>query len=707
MSKYENGNLYINRELSWIEFNKRVLRQAFRTDIPLLERYKFLGISASNLDEFIMVRCGKLLSNVENRGHQSDFDGLSYTYTLTEVKDEINKFKDAQALIYKQLLREISSEGVVIKKYNELTSEEKKSADKIFTNRIEPLIISTSIDSTKEEIYTDIKSKKTYIWAYAKEDITNTNCARMLYFELNTDFFDYMYNLGNFKGQDVYITTENLVLSKLQDLYPEEKILAGCSVRFLRSAHYEFDNLMDRSMTEKVEELLSTRESNGIISFEIGEVFEGSKKNGLKKITSEFKSLCPVKEFRFGSKIPLDLSKFTSFSEIVPNNYKMVYKDNKPQYLEDLIGYENMFDAIDVNEEILLHHPYHSYKPVVQLIEDAARDKDVVIIQQTIYRASSVDSPIIDALCEAAENGKKVRVLLELKARFDEGQNMEIREKLKSAGCIVIYCKSDIKTHAKCLVIVRKNKNKINYYSHIGTGNYNEKTAELYTDLSYITNDKDIGRDLMMIFNKLATSYDPTKIPLDKLTISPTGLRTEIEERIEKEIENVKNGKTGEIVFKLNSLADKSIIDRLYKASISGVKITILCRGICTMKPINDNIVIKSVIGRYLEHSRIYYFYNDGKENVFISSADCLRRNLDRRIELLLPLKDKLVKANVIGILRNYLEDTDNTYMMNKDGSYELVKSKGINIHELLFQQAYENYLSRSVPKFKKSKTKK
>lgn len=707
MSDKLQTNVYLNRELSWLEFNRRVLHQAYRKDIPLLEKFKFLAISASNLDEFIMVRCGKLLSNVETRGHESDFDGMPYTYTLDAVKDTINKFKSIQSMIFSTLTEELKESNVCIKSYNELTAEERKTADKIFINKIEPLIISTSIDSTKEEIYTDIKSKKTYIWAYAKENISNTNCARMLYFELNNEFFEYMYSLGNFKGKEVYITTENLVLSKLQDLYPEEKILAGCSVRFLRSAHYEFDNLMDRSMTEKVEELLSTRESNGIISFEIGEIFEDSKKSGLKKIVSEFKSLCPVKEFRFESKCPLDLSKFMSFGKIVPDSYKMMYKENKPQYLEDLIGYENMFDAIDVNEEILLHHPYHSYKPVVQLIEDAARDKDVVIIQQTIYRASSVDSPIINALCEAAENGKKVRVLLELKARFDEGQNMEIREKLKASGCIVIYCKSDIKTHAKCLVIVRKNKNKINYYSHIGTGNYNEKTAELYTDLSYITNDKDIGRDLMMIFNKLATSYDPTNVPLDKLKISPTGLRSEIEERIEKEIENVKNGNKGEIIFKLNSLSDKSIIDRLYKASNAGVKVTILCRGICSMKPINDNITIKSIIGRYLEHSRIYYFNNDGKENTFISSADCLRRNLDRRIEILLPLKDKMVKTNIINILRNYLEDTDNTYVMDNTGSYELTKPKGINIHEFLFQQAYENYLSRSVPKFKKSKNKK
>lgn len=703
----KESNLYLNRELSWLEFNKRVLNQAYRKDIPLLERFKFLAISASNLDEFIMVRCGKLLSNVETGGHLSDFDGMPYSYTLEAVKDTIIKFKNVQTMIFNVLREEIKESNVLIKSYSELSSEEKKAADKIFVNKIEPLIISTSIDSTKEEIYTDIKSKKTYIWAYAKENITNTNCARMLYFELNNDFFDYMYNLGNFNGQEVYITTENLVISKLQDLYPEEKILAGCSVRFLRSAHYEFDNLMDRSMTEKVEELLSTRESNGIISFEIGETYEDSKKSGLKKIVSEFKSLCEVKEFRFETKSPLDLSKFMSLGKIVPDNYKITYKENKPQFLEDLIGYENMFDAIDVNEDIVLHHPFHSYKPVVQLIEDAAKDKDVVIIQQTIYRASSVDSPIINALCEAAESGKKVRVLLELKARFDEGQNMEIREKLKNAGCIVIYCKSDIKTHAKCLVIVRRNKNKINYYSHIGTGNYNEKTAEQYTDLSYITNDKDIGRDIMMLFNKLATSYDPTNVPVDKIRISPTGLRKELEERIEKEIENVKNGKEGEIIFKLNSLSDKSIIDKLYKASNVGVRVTILCRGICSMKPINDNITIKSIIGRYLEHSRIYYFYNDGKENVFISSADCLRRNLDRRIEILLPIKYKMVKTTILNILRNYLEDTDNTYMMNKSGEYDLVKSQGINIHELLFQEAYETYLSRSVPKFKKTKTKK
>lgn len=704
MSDINVNNIYINRELSWIDFNKRVLRQSIRQEIPLLERFKFLGISCSNLDEFIMVRCGKLLSRCETIGYESDFDGLTYSSTLDSLRKEISKFKDAQAIVYNNLVREIESEGVLIKHYVDLTADEKKAADKIFINKIQPLIISTSIDSTKEEVYTDIKSKKTYIWAYAKEDIKNINCARMLYFELNDDFFDFMYHLGNFKGKEVYITTENLVLNKLQDLYPEEKILAGCSVRFLRSAHYEFDNVMDRAMTEKVEEMLTTRETNGIISYEIGESFQSSKK-GMKKIVNEFKTLCGCKDFRFDSRsLPLNGTKLSKFINMIPDAHRLMYHDDKPQFSEELVGYESMFDALDNMNDIILHHPFHSYKPVVQLIEDASRDKDVMIIQQTIYRASSIESPIINALCEAAENGKKVRVILEIKARFDEGQNMEIREKLKRSGCIVVFCKSDIKTHAKCLVVVKKSGNKIKYYSHIGTGNYNEKTAELYTDISYMTDDTDIGQDLMTLFQKLATSYDPTNVKLEKIKISPIGLRQELEERIEKEIENVKAGNVGEIIFKVNSLSDKRIIDRLYHASREGVKVKIICRGICSMKPINENIEIRSIIGRYLEHSRIYYFYNGGKENIFMSSADCLRRNLDRRIEILLPIKNKLKKVSMIKLIRNYLEDTDNTYIMNKTGSYDLVGNKGINIHEFLFKQAYENYMSRSIPKFKKKK---
>ena len=355
-----------------------------------------------------------------------------------------------------------------------------------------------------------------------------------------------------------------------------------------------------------------------------------------------------------------------------------------------------MFSAIDKGD-ILLHHPYQSFSPVIKFLEHAAYDPDVLSIRQTLYRVSSIDSPIVNNLCLAAENGKSVSVVLEIKARFDEDRNISMIERMKSSGVHLIYGDEELKTHCKFITVVRRHKNGLKIYSHMATGNYNDKSAKLYTDISIFTSNYKIGQDLMSIFNMLSGFADPMS-KIDKLYFSPYSLRKKLVSMIDNEIKNAKSGKVAIITLKMNSLSDKDIIDKLYEASKNGVKITIFCRGICSMKPINKNIEIRSLVGRYLEHSRIYMFYNDKKMDTFISSADLLTRNLDKRFELLIPVKSKETKEKLLKILSMYYTDEFNTFVMSSKGVYEKIKGQ-CNIHELFMREAIENYKFKSIPK--------
>ena len=361
-----------------------------------------------------------------------------------------------------------------------------------------------------------------------------------------------------------------------------------------------------------------------------------------------------------------------------------------------MIGEHDIFTAID-NEDIILHHPYESYDPVVKFLQHSAYDSNVITIKQTLYRVSSADSPIVDALCKAAKNGKQVSVILEIKARFDEDRNISLIDKLHSSGVKLIYGVEELKTHCKFITVVRKSKDGLKIYSHMATGNYNDKTAKIYTDISYFTSKFKVGQDLISIFNMLSGFSEATP-KINRLYFSPYNLRKKLISLIDKEIKNVHNGKTAAVTIKVNSISDKEIIDKLYQASKAGVKIMIFCRGICSMKPINSNIVIKSIVGRYLEHSRIYYFYNNKDPLLFISSADLLTRNLDKRFELLIPVKEYSAKNKLTRIISMYYKDEFNTFTMNKDGTY--CKNEGdTNIHKLFMKEAIDNYKFKSVPK--------
>ena len=416
------------------------------------------------------------------------------------------------------------------------------------------------------------------------------------------------------------------------------------------------------------------------MSYEICNI-QGDK----EEIISSLEPIVYTSDFIYDMDGYINISNLTELK--LDNKY---YYEPHKQRTYDEVNSMSMLDLLDDEGSLLFHHPYDSYEPVIKLLDDACKDKDVIIICQTLYRVSSIDSPIIDALCRASlQYRKQVNVLIELKARFDEGRNLEIRNKLKAAGCNVMYSKSSIKVHAKCMTIIKMDEEDgMKYYTHIGTGNYNEKTARLYTDLSYMTKSNKIGRDAFNLFKNMEIKNN-RNMDMKRLILSPTSMRSFIIDNIRNEIKNVQKGLPGNILIKVNSLSDEEIINELYAAASAGVKVQLIVRGVCSINKINDNIEIKSVIGRYLEHSRIYYFYNNGNDVVGISSADVLRRNLDRRVEILLPIKDKKIKQQIVSILSIYWNDKVNSYYKDKEGNWikdEFNRDASVNAHELCYK---------------------
>jgi polyphosphate kinase len=690
--KYNDGNYYINRELSWLEFNKRVLHQALRKQIPLLERLKFLGITASNLDEFIMVRFSTVLNKLIREKNEPEISGLTPEEEYRKVFNGIINFKKLQIDCYERLLKKLSKNNIQICKFFELNRKEKEYVEKLFIKNIYPLLTPITYDTTKE--FPPIKSRQLNI-IVSLEDKSNTNLQVLSIIPID-NILDRIYRVETEDQDDQkYILLEDIVYAFMNKIFVNKNILYRGCIRIIREADIELDHNRDVYIIDRMKQTIIQREFSNPIFMDVN---EDIPKDILKLLVKIFNL---DKHHVFRTQSIMDLAFFASMPI---KHASMEYEPFLPQYPEELIGEHDMFTAID-NNDIVLHHPYESFGPVIKFIEHAAEDKDVLAIKQTLYRVSSEDSPIVEALCKASQNGKQVSVLLEIKARFDEERNISLIEKLKLSGCKLIYGVEELKTHGKFIIIVRRTHKGLKIYSHMGTGNYNDKTAKIYTDLSYFTANNKIGEDLITIFNILSGFSEPTS-EVNKLFFSPYNLRSKLYELIDQEIQKAQQGKKAFITFKLNSLSDKGMIRKLYQASDAGVKVNIICRGICSMKPINKNIIIRSLIGRYLEHSRIYYFYNDGKKEVFISSADMLTRNLDKRVELLIPLTDNEVKNKTISILTNYFRDAFNTYLMDKDGDYSLLDKDedGFNLHDYFIHQAINNYKLRSIPKisFKK-----
>lgn len=633
---------FINRELSWIDFNRRVLACALKKSNPMNERLNFLGITSSNLDEFISVRFASANANKD-------------TEPYDKILQKIKKFKTMQNNAFDVIVNDIKKKyHYEFTKPSKLNKKEKEKLRNVFTANIFPLL--TPMDVHSNDI--NIISGMTYISAVIKRG--NRECVTII--PLISDI-DAIYQIGN-----KVLLLEDIILHYMNDIiFMNQEVESTGVFRIIKDESVILSHDESRFIVDRMEDTLNMRNNSKPLFLELREDTNESMETIL---TSVFKipsghlyKKNKVIDYKVFSKNKL-FDKDQSYESFVPFRY------------ENYGNYYNIFDAID-NEDILLHHPYDSYDTVVKFLEHAAIDPNVRTIKQTLYRVSGIDSPIVNALCKAAENGKFVTVLVEIKARFDESNNIRLIDKLKRSGVNVILGDEFLKTHCKmCLVTRKDDKNKIRIYSHVATGNYNEKTARIYTDLSYFTSKQKTGLDLLQIFNILSGHAKPDE-SLEKVYYAPVNLRKQIEKCIDKEIEYAKKGKKAEIFIKVNSISDIKMVNKIYEAASAGVDINIICRGVCSLIP-RKNLKIKSIVGRFLEHSRIFYFKHSG---YYLSSADLLTRNLDRRVEILMSLKESNVIGQLKWIIAVLKQDKANSFIETEDGHW--VHAKGdFNSHE-------------------------
>lgn len=665
---------YIDRDLSWLDFNMRVLKQILRKDIPLYEKFRFISIASSNLDEFIMVRYGSDVNFLRNFEYGKEIKNpINFSSNIRSVNHyenymkAIKKFRKMIGEAYEYLMKEKESQELInLVKYKDLNGKEKRKVWNIYQKEIYPLLSPINIDKAKE---LPIIHSRTMNFVVLLEHKTS-----LLVSVVNINpSVPRVFDIGNGE-KSKHILLEDIVGEFIQSLYIGNvyQIKEIGNMKLLRNADVEIQKSEDIYLTDRMRNMLKQRESEEVL-------FITLSKNISKEFTQIILNTFGVEKTNVFKTDGIIDYKF--LDDIQHSNKKWSFEPFQSRISKDLIGEQDIFSAID-KKDIVLHHPYDNFNTVIKFIQQGADDPDTISIRQTLYRVSSTDSPIVEALCSAALKGKEVIVLLELKARFDEFRNLLLVEKMLDAGCRLVYGSENLKTHSKMSLIVKKRKKKLKAYAHIGTGNYNDKTANIYEDYSYFTSRKSICGDLLKFFNMITTGSNTTE-EMKHISVSPFTLRSKLEKMIDHEIKVSQEGGCGLIIIKSNSISDKRIIDKLYAAGKSGVKIFIVCRGICSMKPIYNNITIKSVIGRFLEHSRVYYFHNQKTSRLFLSSSDLLTRNLDRRYELLVPVKGE-EGTNILNTLMWYVKDTENSFWMDTCGNYnQYHEGKKINVHKL------------------------
>lgn len=714
-SPYLKSEYFYNRELSWISFNYRVLGEAQDKTIPLLDRLKFLSITASNLDEFYMVRVASLKDMVQVNYTKKDISGMTPAQQLSAISERTHQLMEDQCKIYNNsLIPALRREGIHILSHHEkLTPEQAKYVDNYFRSEVYPVLTPMAVDSSRP--FPLIRNRSLNIGAILKmkaSDAENDGNShfRELYITHNnnkkkkvsseTDFATVQVPSGLPRTVEIpsdspdkrtYILLEQIIERNIHRLFMNYEVLCAFPYRVMRNADLSIEEEDAADLLMEIEKQLKKRQWGEAIRLQVE---EGIDRRLLKTLKKE---LSIREEDIFHINGPLDLTFLMKLSGMEGYDH-LKGKKYTPQPAKWVNSEENLFEQIR-DHDILLHHPYETFDPVVDFVHQAAKDPDVLAIKQTLYRVSS-HSPIISSLAAAAENGKQVTVLVELKARFDEENNIIWARKLEQAGCHVIYGLVGLKTHSKITLVVRKEEDGIRRYVHLGTGNYNDSTAKLYTDMGLLTCQKVIGEDATAVFNMLSGYSEPAV--WNKLAVAPLWLRDRFTEMIQRETEIAKAGKTAFIKAKMNSLCDQKIIAALYEASAAGVKIELVIRGICCLKTdipgISENIHVRSIVGDFLEHSRIFYFHNSGNEEVYMGSADWMPRNLDKRVEILFPVEDETLKAEVIQNLEIQLADTLKAHILQPDGSYakqSLRGKKKLSAQEYFCKKAMENTVAR------------
>ena len=671
---------FYNRELSWLGFNYRVLSEARDKNIPLMERLKFLSITASNLDEFFMIRVASLKDMVHAKYTKKDIAGLTPKEQLAIISTGTHELVEKQYNTYnRSFLPALKHNGLtIVTQYEALNAEQAEYVDRYFMREVYPVLTPMAVDSSRP--FPLIRNK-------------SLNIAALLMDKKRKDTIDFatvqvpsvlprIVTIPSEKeGETCIILLEQIIEKNIQKLFLNYKVLDATPYRVMRNADLTIDEDEAADLLIEIERQLKKRQWGEAIRLEVE---QGIDKRLLKILKKELQI---QQEDIFTIRGPLDLTFLMKVYGMDGFDHlkEEPYTPQPPKGL-DMDG--DLFEQIR-QKDILLHHPYETFDPVVNFVRLAAKDPDVLAIKQTLYRVSS-NSPIIASLAQAAENGKQVTVLVELKARFDEENNIVWARKLEKAGCHVIYGLVGLKTHSKITLVVRREEEGIRRYVHLGTGNYNDSTAKLYTDMGMFTCKRAYGEDATAVFNMLSGYSEP--LSWNKLALAPTWLRTRFVELINRERDYAAMGKPARIVAKMNSLCDADIINALYEASAAGVQIELIVRGICCLKQgvpgMSETIQVRSIVGTFLEHSRIFYFENDGSPEIYMGSADWMPRNLDKRVEILFPVEDPDLKKEIVHILHTQLADNTKAHLLQPDGLIDSEKDGLVKVYGGCYKKA-------------------
>lgn len=662
----KDSELYINRELSWIEFNDRVLQLGVSKDMPLAERLKFLSIVSSNLDEFFMIRVAGLMQQKAAKVTKRDLSGMTATQQLALVSKRVHEMVAQQDAAINDLFNELADVGLYIIRAERWSGKQRDFLKKYFNKEIMPVLTPLAIqDFDQPPILPGRQINVAVTTIKADKDETKK---RILVVPV-PNLFPRFITIPSRKDITLALL-EDVIADNLNILCRNEHINSVDFFRVTRDADVSIQEDEAADLLGMIEEAVLSRRRRAAVRLEIS----GGPSPFIKSWLESRLNLNRQDIYEINSILDATaLNQLTQSSALEKNRVE----DWPPQWPLDLMNSEDIWQTLK-EKDVLLFHPYESFEPVIQLMQQAADDPNVLAIKQTLYRTSG-QSPIIDALERAARSGKEVTVLVELKARFDESRNINWARRLEDAGCHVIYGIARLKTHAKSLLIIRREASRIRRYVHLSTGNYNDKTTKLYSDIGLMTCDKGIATDVASFFN-LLTGYSETAGWQD-LTIAPTDMKRKFISLIEREIQTSTRDHPGLIMAKFNSLQDRNICQALYRANQSGVKIMLNVRGICCLRPsingISENIEVRSIVDRFLEHARIFYFRNAGHDEIYLSSADWMQRNLDRRLEILFPVKDPKTKKRLIRILKTYFNDNSRAQNLMPDGTYKAVPKKG------------------------------
>ncbi len=703
-SDFRNPAYYCNRELSWLKFNARCLSEARDTKIvPLFERLKFLAITQSNLDEFFMVRIASLKDQVSAGYKGTDIAGMTPSMQLAELSGNIHEFvKDQYNTFNRMLVPALEKAGLsVMADYGTLSERQTAYLDRYFEQEVYPVLTPMAMDPSRP--FPLVRNKSLNIGALVQaktaDAITKKGKKKKEALEFATvqvpSVLPRVISLPDCdNGSRAVILLEEVIRKYIDRLFQHYHVVCTCPYRVMRNADLTIDEDEAEDLLMEIQRQIKKRQWGQVIRLEVNDSID---KRLLRILKKEFKI---EEDDLYYINGPLDLSfcmklyDLDGFSGFKTPKYT-------PAPVPEFAGKSNVFDVIR-EKDVLVHHPYMTFDPVIDFVRQASRDPDVLAIKQTLYRVSG-NSPIVHALEQAADNGKQVTVLVELKARFDEEHNIAWAKTLEKAGCHVIYGLLGLKVHSKITMVVRREEDGIRRYVHLGTGNYNDSTAKLYTDLGLFTCDEAIGEDATAVFNMLSGYSEPDR--WYKLMVAPIWLKKDFLKLIRRETENARAGRTAFIRAKMNSICDPEVIAALYEASCAGVEIDLLVRGICCLKVgipgVSEHIRVRSIVGNFLEHSRIFWFHNNGDDEVFMGSSDWMPRNLDRRVEIVFPVEDERLRTEVTRILTLEFEDNVKAHILQPDGTYEKIDKRGkvlVNSQEQFCEEAWKRIPKEPTP---------